>query len=86
MRLLDRPGQVGERIAQYQNARGLGFPRQDASDDGNRWDHAGRRLMMLVQHDLNAQILGHEPHIEELVVVVGASFGIEMFVGQIDPN
>ena len=45
---------VGERVSKDQEPRPLGLARKDAEHDGGSRDHAGRGLVMLIDHDTDA--------------------------------
>ena len=59
---------VGDRIAEDQEPRLLGQPRQRRQHQRRRRIDAGRGLMMLVEHDLDAFVLGDQPFVDVAVV------------------
>ena len=80
-----RIGAVGDGIAQHQDPALSRFPRQDGGGQGYRGVEAGGRLVMFVEHQVEAKIVGDDVFIEIAVVQIGADLGIEDGVGQADP-
>ena len=54
------------------------------SGDHDRGRHAGRGRMMLVDHDVEAELVGEQPLVVIAVEQVGRDFRIELAVRQID--
>ena len=77
---------VGDRIAEDQQPRLLGQPRQRGQHQRRRRIDAGRGLMMLVEHDLDALVLGDQPLVDVAVVERGALRRIVVAVGQRDAD
>ena len=66
-----RIGPVPDRIAEHQEPRLFGGARRDGKPDHHRRRHAGRGLMMLVEHDVEAEIVAKLP----LVVIAMEQVG-----------
>ena len=73
---------VGDRIAEDQKPRLLAQPRQRRQHQRRRGIDAGRGLMMLVEHDLDAFVLGDQPFVDVAVVKRRALHRIVDAVGQ----
>ena len=65
-----RIGPVADRIAEHQEPRLFGGARRDGEPDHHR-RHAGRGLVMLVEHDVEAELVGELP----LVVIAMEQVG-----------
>ena len=77
---------VRDRIAQDQQPRLARVARERAHDDRGGRVQVRRGLVMLVHHDLEAEVLGDLPLVDEAVVEVGADLGVVVAVGQLDPD
>ena len=79
-----RVGPVADRIAEHQEPRVLGLPRQHRQPDDHRRRHAGRGLMMLVEHDVEAELVGQQPFVVVAVKQVGRDLRVALAVRQVD--
>ena len=73
---------VGDRIAEDQKPRLLAQARQRREHQRRCGIDAGRRLMMLVEHDLDALLLGDQPFVDIAVVKRRALLRIVDAIGQ----
>ena len=72
---------VGDRIAEDQDARVPGLAGQDRGRQRRAGIDAARRRMMLVEHDVEAELVGDAVLVEIAVVEVGADFGSNRLFG-----
>ena len=79
-----RIGPVTDRIAEHQKPRVLGDARQHRKADHHGRRHAGRGLMMLVEHDVEAELVGELPLVVIAVKQIGGDVRIAFAVRQID--
>jgi hypothetical protein len=77
---------VGDGIAEDEQARLARLAREDAHDDGTAGIEVGRGLVVLVDHDLEAHVLGDLPLVDEAVIEVGTELGIVVPIGQLHPD
>ena len=61
-----------DRIAEYQEPRARGLACEDAGHDGHGGHGAGGCLVVLVHHDLEAELVGEAPVVEPFAVDVTA--------------
>ena len=81
----DRVVAVADRHAERQQPHLLGLARQDRHRDRAHRIGAGRRRVVLVGHDVDAELVAQRPFVEIAVVEVGADFRVEQAVGNDDP-
>ena len=74
---------VRDRIAEDQEARLAGVARERAHDDRGRRVQVGRRLVVLVHHDLETEVLGDLPLVDEAVIEVGADLRVVVAIGEL---
>ena len=77
---------VGDRVAEDQQPRLLGQPRQRGEHQRRRRVDAGRGLVMLVEHDLDALVLRDQPLVDVAIVERGALLRIVVAVRQRDAD
>ncbi len=77
---------VGQRVAQHQDAGVLGDARQDRRHQRHRRHRAGGGLVVLVQHDVQAELVGDLPLVDAVVVDVGALDRIVVRVREDHPD
>ncbi len=77
---------VGDRVAQDQQPRLAGQPRQRRQHQRCGRIDAGRGLMMLVEHDLDAFVLGDQPFVDVAIVERGALLRVVDAIGQGDAD
>ncbi len=77
---------VRQWVAEDQQA-GLGcLAGKNAEHDRGCRDHAGRRLVMLVEHDAEADLVARTPQVEITVIQIMGDLGVAMLVRQIDAD
>ncbi len=74
---------IGDGIAEDQQPRLPRLAREHAHDDGAARIQVGRRLMVLVHHDLEPHLLGDLPLVDEAVIEIGADLRVVVAVGQL---
>ena len=79
-----RIGPVADRIAEHQEPRVLGDAREHREPAHHGRGHAGRGLVMLVEHDVEAEPVGDLPFVVVAVEQVGRDLRIAFAVEQID--
>ena len=77
---------VGNRISEDEEPRCLGHPRQRGKQERAGRIDTGRRLMMLVEHDLQAALFRDLPLLDETIEQLGSLFRIVVPIGQIDAH
>ena len=77
---------MSDRIAQNENARALALPRHDRQADDRGRVHAGGGLVMLIQHQVEAEIVSEQILIVIAVKQIGRDLRVERPVRQIDPQ
>ena len=73
----DRVVAVADRHAERQKPHLLGLARQDSHRDRADRVGAGRRRMMLVCHDVDAELVAQRPFVEIAVIEVGPDLRVE---------
>ena len=79
-----RIGPVPDRIAEHQKPRLLGGARRDGEPDHHRRRHAGRGLMMLVEHDVEAELVAELPLVVIAVEQIGGDARVAFAVREGD--
>ena len=82
----DRVGQIGDRVAEDADARVPGLARQDGAGQRRRRKQACRRLVVLVDHDVQAEFVGQNMLVEIHVVKIGADLGVVHAARQVDAH
>ena len=77
-----RIGTMPDRIAEHQEPRLFGRARQNRKPDDDRRRHAGRGLMMLVEHDVEAEIVDRLVFVVIAVKQVGGDARIAFAIGK----
>ncbi len=78
-----RIGAMADRISEHQKARAPGLPRQHREADHHGRGHASRRLVVLVEHDVEAELIGEQPLVVEAVIELSGYSGIAFAVRQV---
>ena len=79
-----RVGPMADRIAQDQNARALALARHDRQADDRGSVHAGRRLVMLIEHQIEPELVGEQIFVVIAMEQIGRDLRIERAIRQID--
>ncbi len=79
-----RIGSMRQRIAENQQPRILGDARQHRQRDHDGRGHAGRRRVMLVAHDVEAELVGELPLVVVAMQQIARELRIETAVGDGD--
>ena len=77
---------VGDRVAQDQQTGLVALPCQHGEHQRRRRIDAGRGLVMLIEHDVEAFVLGEQPFVEIAMVQIGSDARIVMPVRQRNPD
>ena len=81
-----RVGAVGHRVAEDADARPLGLAREDRGRERRGDVGAGGGLVMLVEHDVEAELVGEHVLVEVAMVEVRADLGIIVLAGNAHPD
>ena len=84
LRLPQRIGPVSDGITEHEQPGTRGLPRQHGEPDDHGRRHAGRGLVMLIEHDVEAELIGEHPFVVITVEQIGRDLGIAFPVRQID--
>jgi hypothetical protein len=79
-----RIGPVADRIAEHQKPGQFGGARRDGKPDHHRRRHAGRGLVMLVEHDVEAEIVAELPLVVIAMEQVGGDARVALSVRESD--
>src|SRR6266568_4534243 len=73
---------VGDRVAEREEPRALRLPREDRERHRRDRAAAGRGRVVLVDHDVQAQLVGEHPLVEAVMVVLGHHAWIAVAAGK----
>src|SRR6185312_5635908 len=71
---------MGERIAEHEEPRPLGDAREDRQRHHHGRSHAGGRAVMLVDHDVEAQLVGELPLVVVAMEEIAGELRVEPLV------
>ena len=73
-----------DRIAEHEQPRALGLPCQHRQPHDHGRRHAGRGLVVLVEHDVEAELVGEQPFVVVTVEQIGRDVRVAFAVRQVD--